>query len=102
MAARPGLVALLLAGLAGCAAPPLLDAPSRPAPAGTAFGPAPVPGDTPLPPGRGGVEAGPTVLRSVTVPRGSGYLPGSTYRNREDLPSTRGLGAAVRVPFNPF
>lgn len=75
----------------------------RPAPTtGVAFQPAPVPGDAPPPQARGGVEAGPTVLRSVTVPRGNGYLPGSTYRNREDLPSTRGLGAAVRVPINPF
>jgi hypothetical protein len=46
------------------------------------------------------VSLNPAIVHAFGKPLGDGYLPGSTYRNQEDTPSTRGPGLElqVRVP----
>jgi hypothetical protein len=60
---------------------------------------APVPNrDATLPPSRERVSVAPAIVHPFGKPLGNGYLPGSTYRNQEDTPSTRGPGLEIRVP----
>jgi hypothetical protein len=97
--ARSGLLtALLLCGCGG--APPTPESAVPAVSSGiSASEAAPVPDrDALAPPARQGISLDPSVVHPFGAALGSGFLPGSTFRNREDTPSTRGPGLELRVP----
>jgi hypothetical protein len=97
--ATSGLFAVLL--LCGCGgAHPIPESAGPAVSTGmSALETAPVPDrDAFAPTAPQGISLEPSVVRPFGAALGSGFLPGSTFRNREDLPSTRGPGLELRVP----